>query len=546
MSNPDLPDHGDSPSSPSSKNEDGNSSGASRHRRRKRNRSGRRSGEAPAGAEASAPGSGNGRPHSATEAPAPGAPKEGKKPRGRSQPRRRRGDAISQAASRKGRAFDIEGRYSGSSFKEEEDAGREIGIGDFDPSILCEGFRSLALAPEILRAVHGLGFTEPTPIQVEAVPLALEGRDIVGSAQTGTGKTAAFAMPTLHRLMGGAGTRALVLTPTRELAVQVADHFRLLGRHLPLRTAVIYGGVDYEPQFRALEQEVDVIVATPGRLLDHMKRKTADFSNLQILILDEADRMLDMGFAEEIQEILHRLPRKRQTLLFSATIPSTIEELARKALTAPVRIEVAPPATPPEGIFHGVFPISAPNKPRAVRCILEQAEATTVLIFTRTKAGADHLGDLLEGGGIPVARIHSDRTQRQREKALNGFREGVHRVLVATDIVSRGIDVSDISHVINYDAPEYPEDYVHRAGRTARAGRVGYALTLMSPSEIMLVKNVERFIGKALPRVGLPGLQDDIHQRNLGGEPLPLKDQPPVARYDRLRNMPRRSGLSLR
>ncbi|MBI4251892.1 MAG: C-terminal helicase domain-containing protein, partial [Candidatus Tectomicrobia bacterium] len=199
-----------------------------------------------------------------------------------------------------------------------------------------------------------------------------------------------------------------------------------------------------------------------------------------------------------------------------------------------------------EGIFHGVYPVSASNKPRAVMCILEQAEATTVLIFTRTKAGADHLGDFLEGGGIPVARIHSDRSQRQREKALSGFREGLHRVLVATDIVSRGIDVSDISHVINYDAPEYPEDYVHRAGRTARAGRVGYALTLMSPSEIMLVKNIERFIGKALPRVGLPGVLDDIHQHGLGGEPRPLKDQPPVARYDRLRNMPRRSGLSLR
>lgn len=470
--------------------------------------------------------------------------KEGKKGHGRSRTRRRRGEAVSQAPARKGRAFDSEGLYSGSSFADEPE--REVGIGDFDVSQMSPAFRDLNLAPELLRAIHLMGFTEPTPIQVEAIPIALAGRDIIGSAQTGTGKTAAFALPTLHRLMGGSGTRALILTPTRELAVQVGEHFRLMGRHVALRTAVIYGGVDYEPQFRALEQEVDIIVATPGRLLDHMKRKTADFSGLQILILDEADRMLDMGFAEEIQEILQRLPRRRQTLLFSATIPTTIEELSRKALDSPVHIEVAPPATPAEGIFHGVYPIGASNKPRAVMCILEQAEATIVLIFTRTKAGADHLSDFLESRGIPVARIHSDRSQRQREKALSGFKEGVHRVLVATDIVSRGIDVSDISHVINYDVPEYPEDYVHRAGRTARAGRVGYALTLMGPSEIMLVKNIERFIGKALPRVGLPGLQNDIHQKGLGGEPRPLKDQPPVARYDRLRNMPRRSGLSLR
>ncbi|MEK6710104.1 MAG: DEAD/DEAH box helicase [Nitrospinota bacterium] len=539
MSNTDLPEH-DSSAPPSSQSGEEASSSAPQH---KRNRPRRRRGKG-AAAGAGTPAAQGAQPRAQGAAAGPSA--DGRKksgPGGRS--RRKRGDAISQTAARKGAAFDPEGSYSGASF-EEEDSARDIGLGDFDPSQISEAFRSLGLAPELLRAIHGMGFAEPTPIQIEAIPLILAGRDVIGSAQTGTGKTAAFALPTLHRLMGGSGTRTLALTPTRELAVQVADHFRLLGRHLPLRTAVIYGGVDYEPQFRALEQGVDVIVATPGRLLDHMKRKTANFSALRVLILDEADRMLDMGFAEEIQEILQRLPRQRQTLLFSATIPTTIEELAGKALSSPIRIRVDPPATPAEGIFHGVYPISASNKPRSVACILAQADATTVLIFTRTKAGADHLSDLLEAGGIPVARIHSDRSQRQREKALTGFREGLHRVLVATDIVARGIDVTDISHVINYDVPEYPEDYVHRAGRTARAGRVGYALTLMSPSEIMLVKNIERFIGKALPRVGLPGLQEDIHQRNLGGEPLPLKDQPPVARYDRMRNMPRRSGLSLR
>ncbi len=451
---------------------------------------------------------------------------------------------AARAAARKGRAFDPEGLYRGVTYEEEPEA--DLGVADFDPAQVSESFRTLGLVPELLRAIHGLAFAEPTPIQLEAIPLAFAGRDVIGSAQTGTGKTAAFALPTLQRLMGGSGTRVLVLAPTRELAIQVADHFRLLGKHLPTRTAVIYGGVDYEPQYKAFKENVDIIVATPGRLLDHMKRGSVRFTGLEVLILDEADRMLDMGFAEEINEILNRLPRRRQTMLFSATIPATIEDLARRALTNPVHVSISPPSTPAEGIHHGVYPISATNKPRAVLSILQKADATIVLIFTRTKAGADQLSDFLEGSGIPVARIHSDRSQRQRERALTGFRQGVHRVLVATDIVSRGIDVTDISHVINYDVPEYPEDYVHRAGRTARAGRIGYAITLMSPGEIMLVKNVERFIGKALPRVGLQGLQDDIHQTNLGGEPRPLKEQPPVARYDRLRNMPRRTGLSLR
>ena len=419
-------------------------------------------------------------------------------------------------------------------------------IGEFDDSIMSEGFRSLNLLPQLLHGVNDFGYQEPTPIQMEAIPLALEGHDLTGCAQTGTGKTAAFALPALQKMVGGSGTRVLALTPTRELAIQVSEQFVKLGKYLTTRVALVYGGVDYEPQTEALTTGADIVVATPGRLLDHMRRKTVNFRYLEILILDEADRMLDMGFAEEINDILNRLPENRQTMLFSATIPPTIQNLARKALRSPVEISISPPSTPAVGIFHGVYPISAMNKPRAVLEILKSEIAKSVLIFTRTKAGVDQLCSALERADISVARIHSDRSQHQREKALSGFRNGDHRVLVATDIVARGIDVTEISHVINFDAPEYPEDYVHRAGRTARAGLIGYAFTLMAPAEIMLVKNIERFVGKAIPRVSLPGLADDVHQTNLEQDPKPLKNQPAVARYNRRRKMTRRTGLSLR
>ncbi|MEE9275057.1 MAG: DEAD/DEAH box helicase [bacterium] len=545
MTPTEQPQNTDSPSpnasSPSSP--DGDSSGKPR-RRRRRGKSG--SGQ---GGEKSAPTAAaqNGNPSGEARAEGRRGEKSGGAG-GRGRNRRRRGKAeesFGRAAARKGPAFDPEGVYEGHSFVEE--SGDDLGLGDFDPASAPEAFRALGLAPELLRAIVGLGFTEPTPIQVSAIPVVFEGKDLIGCAQTGTGKTAAFALPTLQRLKGRTGTRVLVLVPTRELAVQVADHFRFLGKHLPLQTAVIYGGVDYEPQLRALRANVDVIVATPGRLLDHMGRGTARLDGLEVLILDEADRILDMGFADEINKILKQIPKKRQTMLFSATIPPTIESLARRALTDPVNISIATPSTPAEGILHGVYPIGGSNKSRAALAIIEHEDATSVLIFSRTKAGADHLCDVLEARGVSVARIHSDRSQRQRENALNGFREGRHRVLVATDIASRGIDVTGISHVINYDVPEYPEDYVHRAGRTARAGMIGYALTLMSPGELMLVKNIERFIGKALPRVGIAALSDDVHQRSVGGEPLPLKDQPEVARYNRFRRAPpRRTGLSLR
>ena len=426
------------------------------------------------------------------------------------------------------------------------------GTGSFDEATISDSFRELGLIPELLHGVSDMGYLEPSPIQTKAIPVALEGHDLIGCAQTGTGKTAAFALPALQRMLGGSGTRVLALAPTRELAIQVADQFEKLGKYLSIKVALVYGGVDYEPQIQSLVNESDVVVATPGRLLDHIKRKTVDFANLEVLILDEADRMLDMGFAEEITDILKRLPTKRQTMLFSATIPTTISTLASKALTSPVDISVATPSTPADGIFHGVYPLSGMNKARAVLEILQQSNAKSVLVFTRTKSGADQLSDLLERSKITVSRIHSDRSQRQREKALKDFKDGAHKILVATDIVARGIDVTDITHVINYDVPEYPEDYVHRAGRTARAGQIGYALTLMSPSEIMLVKGIERFIGKALPRLSLPSMSDDAHQGSLAFDPQPLKDQPSVDRYDRSRGrgrgakVARRTGLSLR
>ena len=478
---------------------------------------------------------------------------ESKKPENDEQPsknrrkRRRRGKkkpaTVGAQAAPQSPRKDTGASYNGITYQKDP---ADLGVGDFDPAEAPEGFRELGFSAELLRGIHALGFGAPTPIQREAIPVAREGRDIIGCAQTGTGKTASFALPTLERLQGGSGTRCLVLTPTRELAIQVSEQFHRLGKHLETSCAVIYGGVDYEPQFQAFQEKVDIVVATPGRLLDHLNRKSVHFRKLEILIIDEADRMLDMGFAEEITEILKRLPKKRQTMLFSATMPQKIQDLANRAVSDPAQINISPPSTPAEGIHHGVYPISMANKPRGVLGIIDKYNPTSVLIFTRTKAGADVLCNFLENEKISVAKIHSDRSQRQRENALAGFRQGKHRILVATDIVSRGIDVTGISHVINYDVPEYPEDYVHRAGRTARAGRIGYAMTLMSPGEITPVKNIERFIGKALPRVGIEDFADDIHQQNLESEPKPLVGQPTVARYERLRKMPRRTGLSLR
>ena len=376
-------------------------------------------------------------------------------------------------------------------------------------------FSHLGLAPEILRGVRAAGYGEPTPIQAQAIPPILAGRDVVGCAQTGTGKTAAFVLPILHHLrrkpaaggrrMGsGDSVRALIITPTRELAAQVETAVRDYSRFMDLRCTVVYGGVAIGPQETRLRLGVDILVATPGRLIDHMERGNVFFTRLEILVLDEADRMVDMGFAPDLSRILRKLPAGRQTLMFSATIPPELNAMARKALVEPVRIDVAPKVKTAAGIREAVYPVPRQLKTDILLELLENAQMDSVLVFARTKRGAERLARELERSGHPVAALHSNRTQSQRERALAGFRSGRYQVLVATDIASRGLDVDGISHVINYDVPQHPEDYVHRAGRTARASAIGDAFTLMAREEVDFVAAIERFTGKAIPRVILP------------------------------------------
>jgi len=375
-------------------------------------------------------------------------------------------------------------------------------------------FSRLGLSPEVLRGVRAAGYTEPTPIQVQAIPPILAGRDVVGCAETGTGKTAAFVLPILHRIrqkaraarrMGGAdSTRALIITPTRELAAQVETAVRDYARFMDLKCGVVYGGVAIGPQETRLREGVDILVATPGRLLDHMERGNVFFTRLEVLVLDEADRMVDMGFAPDLNRILRKLPAGRQTLMFSATMPQELNAIARKALVEPVRVDVAQRVKTAAGIREAVYPVPFHLKTELLMELLENEEMASVLIFARTKRGADRLARQLERNGHPVAALHSNRTQGQRERALTGFRSGRYQVLVATDIASRGLDVEGISHIINYDVPHHPEDYVHRAGRTARASAVGDAFTLMSREEESFVDAIERFTGKGIPRVILP------------------------------------------
>lgn len=376
-------------------------------------------------------------------------------------------------------------------------------------------FSRLGLAPEVLRGVRAAGYGAPTPIQAQAIPPILAGRDVVGCAQTGTGKTAAFVLPILHHLrkrasagarrMGAADSvRALIVTPTRELAAQVETAVRDYSRFMSLECTVVYGGVAIGPQQTRLRQGVDILVATPGRLLDHMERGNVFFTRLEILVLDEADRMVDMGFAPDLARILRKLPAGRQTLMFSATIPPELNAIARKALVEPVRIDVAPKVKTAVGIREAVYPVPRHLKSDLLLELLEGEQMDSILVFSRTKRGADRIAHDLERSGHPVAALHSNRTQGQRERALEGFRSGRYQVLVATDIASRGLDVEGISHVVNYDVPRQPEDYVHRAGRTARASAIGDAFTLMARDEEEFVAAIERFTGKAIPRVILP------------------------------------------
>jgi len=367
-------------------------------------------------------------------------------------------------------------------------------------------FDQLGLRPEVLDAVRDAGYTEPTPIQREAIPLALSGRDMIGLAHTGTGKTAAFTLPIVDRLIGGPKrTRVLILTPTRELAAQVDDSFRKYGKHSGLGVVAVYGGVPLEPQERALRAGVDVIVATPGRLIDHVERQNVVFDDLEVLVLDEADRMLDMGFAPQINRIVSEIPRYRQTLLFSATMPPEVEALARKYLRKPVVVQVGRRSAAASTVAHAVYPVPRDKKSALLVELLRKPEMDSVLIFSRTKHGADRVVRHLERADITATAMHADKSQAQRTQALEGFKSGSIRVLVATDIAQRGLDISGITHVINYDVPQQPEDYVHRIGRTGRAAATGDAYTFMSPDEIAMVRTIERVIGQQIPRISVPG-----------------------------------------
>ncbi|HUJ75423.1 MAG TPA: DEAD/DEAH box helicase [bacterium] len=368
-------------------------------------------------------------------------------------------------------------------------------------------FSDLPLSDALRAPVHRMGFSRPTAIQAAAIPPAAAGRDILASAETGSGKTAAFLLPIINRLLPQqrGATRALVLAPTRELAAQIADHFTQLAHGTRLTSAAVFGGVSMGGQDRAFKKGVDLIVACPGRLLDHMRGPHVDFSSLQCLVLDEADRMLDMGFLPDIKRVLAALPKQRQTLLFSATLPPAIVELSRGLLVDPVRIDVERRPAPASGVSHAVYPVSSGGKPGLLVQLLGREIRGTTLVFTRTKHRANRVADLLDKHGVPCARIHGNRSQSQRTAALAGFKSGEFRVLVATDIASRGIDVEALGSVVNFDVPHVAEDYVHRVGRTARAQLTGSAYTLVSPEEEKDFAAIEKAIGKRLPRHKLEG-----------------------------------------
>ena len=367
-------------------------------------------------------------------------------------------------------------------------------------------FSSFGLDPLLLRGIRELGFARPTPIQQQAIPPAMAGKDVLGCAATGSGKTAAFGLPILHRLMSQPRrtTRALILTPTRELCAQIDAHIQELAVHTPVTSAAVFGGVGMGPQEHALRAGVDVIVATPGRLLDHFRKPYAALKGLEILVLDEADRMLDMGFLPDIKRVLRHLPAKRQTLFFSATMPGPIVSLTRELLRDPVTINLDRQTAPPVGITQAAYPVDARLKPALLLALLRRGDMKSALVFTRTKHRANRLGDWLARQGVRAARIHGNRSQSQRTQALEGFKAGRYDVLVATDIAARGIDVVALGHVVNFDVPGASEDYIHRVGRTGRAELTGEAFTFVAPEDESGLRAIERAIGKPLPRVLLP------------------------------------------
>ena len=388
------------------------------------------------------------------------------------------------------------------------------------------GFDALGLLPELLRAVADEGYTEPTPIQAQAIPLVLQRRDVMGAAQTGTGKTAGFTLPILQLLAPQANTslsparhptRALILTPTRELAAQIEESVRAYGRHLPLRATVVYGGVDIDPQLKALRNGVEILVATPGRLLDHLQQKSVNLSRVEILVLDEADRMLDMGFIPDIKRILSVLPAQRQNLLFSATFPEEVRKLAKEMLRLPVTIEVAPRNAPADLVSHQVHLVPLLKKRSLLVRLIRSRDMRQVLVFVRMKRDANRLARQLQQDGITAKEIHSDRTQAERMQALEEFKQGKVPILVATDIAARGIDIEQLPFVINYELPHTPEDYVHRIGRTGRAGTPGEAISLVAPEETDFLEAIEKLLKRKLPRASgseaAPEAGRDAHAR---------------------------------
>lgn len=377
-------------------------------------------------------------------------------------------------------------------------------------------FEKMGLSPEILKALKTKNYVDPTPIQSKAIPVIMQGKDLIGCAQTGTGKTAGFTLPVLDRLQKGKSPslRALVLVPTRELAMQVHDSVKTYGSNLRLRTALVYGGVGIYPQKEALRRGVDILIATPGRLMDHMRQRTVSFKNLEVLVIDEADRMLDMGFIADIRTIIKSIPQQRQTLLFSATMPAEIQRLANEILKQPEVIEVARQGTPASGVRQVVYPVDVTRKSDLLVHLIEKEQMSRVLVFTRTKNRAEKLATHLNRKGSMAEAIHGDKSQRERTQALQAFKNGDVQVLVATNVAARGLDVKEISHVVNYEMPDAPEDYVHRIGRTARAEKTGDAISLVSSCERESLRNIEKYIGTKIRQVVMDGFANsDLGQK---------------------------------
>ncbi len=386
-------------------------------------------------------------------------------------------------------------------------------------------FSKFGLHADLLRGVKELGFKRPTPIQTDAMPPAIAGKDVLACAMTGSGKSAAFLLPILNRLIGKkrGTTRALILTPTRELAAQIDEHLRELAVHTPLSGAAIYGGVGMGPQEHAFRTGVDVLVATPGRLLDHFQYGYATLAGLEVLVLDEADRMLDMGFLPDIRRVLKHLPPKLQTLFFSATLPQPIVELSKEMLRNPATISIERKSAPATGITQSVFPVSQDLKLPLLETLLKRGEIQNAIVFTRTKHRANRVFEQLERHKVRVARIHGNRSQAQRTDALAGFKNGRYQILVATDIAARGIDVEALSHVVNFDVPGMPEDYIHRVGRTARAELTGDAITFVAPEEENDLRAIERAISKRLPRITVPDF--DYAQKPAEKLEIPIQER---------------------